>query len=174
MESVASKTSNRIELRVVHSLTTALDAWITVSNEGQVISCPVRTQLGAPLSVIVGDDTISLRHGKLFIYDGGHASQPAKSTKKKLTYGLVHYLANIEVDLETQEQFHVKLYLPTESYNTIWGLGSRGNLPRLIQLQVKGLREDSRWDIADIGAMLLVEDFSFSFPIDIHGMYGPA
>lgn len=174
MEIVASKTANRIELRVVHSLTTSLDAWMTVSNEGQVISCPVRTQLGTPLSVIVGDDTLSLRHGKLFIYDGGHASPPAKSTKKKLTYGLVHYLANTEVDLESQEQFHVKLYLPTESYNTIWGLGSRGNLPRLIQLQVKGLREDSRWDLDNIGAMLLIEDYSFSYAIDTHGLYGPA
>jgi hypothetical protein len=174
MESVVSKSSNRIELRVVHSLTTALDAWMTVSHEGQVISCPVRTQLGAPLSVIVGDNTISLRHGKLFLYDGGQVSPPGKSAKKKQTYGLVHYLANVDVDLETQEQFHVKLYLPTESYKTIWDMGSRGNLPRLIQLQVKGLRDDSQWDITDVGAMLLVDDFSFSYAIDTHGLYGPA
>lgn len=170
MESVASKTSNRVELRVVHSKASVLDAWMTVSNDGHAISYPVRTQLGMPLSVIVGDDTISLRHGKLFINDGGHVSHPTKSTKKKPTYGMIHYLANVDVDAEAQEQFHVKLYVPTDRYKMIWDLGSRGNLPRLISLQVKGLQGDSRWDITDVGTMLLVEDFSFSFPVNVHGL----
>lgn len=169
MESVVSRTSNRVELRVVHSMATALDAWMTVSNEGHAISYPVRTQLGMPLSVVRGNDTISLRHGKLFIHDSGHATHPAKS-KKKPTYGMIHYLASVEVDSEAQEQFHVKLYVPTDRYKMIWELGSRGSLPRLISLQVRGLQGDSRWDVADVGSMLLVEDYSFSFPIGAHGL----
>lgn len=174
MDSVATKTSNRIELRVIHSIATSLDAWMTVSNEGHAISFPVRTQLGMPLMVITGDDTVSLRQGKLFINDSGHTSSPTKSTKKKPTYGLIHYLSGIAVDSDAQDQFHVKLYVPTEKYNMIWDLGARGLVPRLISLQVKGLQGDSQWDVADIGNMLLVEQFSFSFPINIHGMYGPA
>jgi len=174
MESVVSRTSNRIELRVVHSITTSLDAWMTVSNEGHAISYPVRTQLGMPLTAIVGDDAVSLRHGKLFISDAGHAPRATKSSRKKTTYGLVHYLAGDDIDSEAQEQFHVKLYVPTEQYEMIWDMGARGNLPRLISLQVRGLQDDSQWDIADVGTMLLVEDFSFSFPIDTRGMYGPA
>lgn len=169
MEGVASRTSNRVELRVVHTMATAMDAWMTVGNEGHVISYPVRTQLGMPLSVVLRDEMISLRHGKLFIHDSGHAMHSAKS-KKKQTYGMIHYLANVEIDSEAQEQFHVKLHVPTDRYKMIWELGSRGGLPRLISLQVRGLQGDSRWDVADVGSMLLVEDFSFSFPIGAHGL----
>ncbi len=173
MESVVSRTSNRIELRVIHSMATSLDAWMTVSNDGHDISFPVRTQLGLPISVITEHDTISLRQGKMFIYESRHPSKSSKSAKKQ-NFGVVHYRAGIEVDAEGQDQFHVKLYVPTEKYKMIWDLGSRGLLPRLISLQVKGLQDDSRWDIADVGTMLLVEDFSFSFPIDTQGLYGPA
>lgn len=172
MESVVSRTSNRIELRVIHSMATSLDAWMTVSNDGHDISFPVRTQLGLPISVITEHDTISLRQGKMFIYESRHPSKSAKSAKKP-NFGVVHYRTGIEVDAEGQDQFHVKLYVPTEKYKMIWDLGSRGLLPRLISLQVKGLQDDSRWDIADVGTMLLVEDFSFSFPIDTQGLYGP-
>ena len=168
MPGVVSKTSSRVELRITHSVTTSLDSWLTVSNEARAISYPVRTQLGMPLSIIVGNDTVSLRHGKLFINDAGHPPKSSKSAKKP-TFGMIHYLANVDVDSEAQEQFHVKLYVPTDKYNMIWDLGARGLLPRLIQLQVKGLQGDARWDLADVGSMLLVEDFSFSFPIAAHG-----
>ena len=172
MESVSSRTSNRIELRVVHSAATSLDAIMTVSTEGQAISLPVRSQLGMPLSVSVGDDVVSLRHGRLFIYDSGHVSKSPKSAKsaKKATYGLIHYLSGNEVDTEALVQFDVKLYAPTEKYNTIWDLGARGNLPREISLQVMGLQGDAQWDITDVGSMLLIEDFSFSYPIDTRGL----
>jgi hypothetical protein len=164
MEGVESRASNRIELRVIHSMATTLEAWMTVTNEGHAISFPVHTQLGMPIKVTIGDDTLSLREGKLFIHDGGRTSHSAKSSKKP-TYGLVQYLSGIDVEAEAQEQFRVRLYVPTERYNVIWDLAARGHLPRLISLQVKGLREDAEWDISDIGPMLLVEDFSFSFPI---------
>jgi hypothetical protein len=172
MGDVESKVSNRIELRVTHSMATTLGASMTVSNEGHAISFPVRTQLGMPITVSVGDDTFSLHNGILFIHDGGHASHSAKSTKKR-TYGLVQYLARTEAEAEAQEQFHVKLYVPTERYNVIWDLSARGHLPRLISLQVKGLQDDARWDVSNVGAMLLVEDFSLSFPIASHGLHAP-
>lgn len=172
MESVSSRTSNRIELRVIHSAATSLDSMMTVSTEGQAISLPVRTQLGLPLSVIVGDDTVSLRYGQLFIYDAGHVSKSPKSAKstKKPTYGLIHYLSGIEVDTEAHVQFDVKLYVPSEKYNTIWDMGARGHLPQQISLQVMGPQGDAQWDINDVGTMLLIEDFSFSYPIDTHGL----
>jgi hypothetical protein len=172
MESVASRTSNRIELRVTHSAVTSLDALLTVSTEGQAISFPVRTQLGMPLSVIVGDDNVFLHHGMLFIYDAGHVSRSPKSAKstKKPTYGLIRYLSGIEVESEAQAQFDAKLYVPTEKYNTIWDMGARGLLPRQISLQVMGLQADAQWNIDDVGTMLLVEDFSFSFPVNTHGL----
>jgi hypothetical protein len=167
MESVASRASNRIELRVIHSMATSFDALMTVSTEGQAISFPVRTQLGMPVSVSVGENIVSLRHGKLFIYDAGHVSKSPKSTKKP-TYGLIHYHSGIEVDSEAQVQFDVKLYVPTEKYHTIWDMGARGHLPREISLQVMGLRGDAQWDINDVGSMLLIEDFSFSYPINTY------
>jgi len=172
MVSVSSRVSNRIELRVIHSAATSFDALMTVSTEGQAISFPVRTQLGMPLSVIVGDDTAALRHGQLFIYDAGHVSKSPKSQKssKKPTYGLIRYLSGFEVDSEAQVQFDVKLYVPTEKYNTIWDMGARGHLPQLISLQVMGLQGDAQWDIDDVGTMLLVEDFSFSYPINTRGL----
>jgi hypothetical protein len=171
MDSVSSRTSNRIELRVIHSSATSSDALMTVGTEGQAISLPVRTQLGMPLSVSVGDNVVLLRHGKLFIYDSGHASKSSKPTKssKKPTYGLIHYLSDIDVDSEAQVQFSVKLYVPTEKYNTIWDMGARGRIPREISLQVMGLQGDAQWDVNDVGTMLLVEDFSFSYPIDATG-----
>ena len=172
MVSVSSRTSNRIELRVIHSAATSFDALMTVGTEGQAISFPVRTQLGMPLSVIVGDDTASLRHGQLFIYDAGHVSKSSKSPKssKKPTYGLIRYLSGIEVDSEAHVQFDVKLYVPTEKYNAIWDMGARGHLPQLISLQVMGLQDDAQWDIDDVGTMLLVEDFTFSYPIAPRGL----
>lgn len=172
MDSVLSRTSNRIELRVIHSMATSLDALMTVSTEGRAINFPVRTQLGMPLSVIVGDDTVSLRHGQLFLYDAGHVSKSPKSAKsaKKPTYGLIRYLPGIEVDSEAQVQFDVKLYVPTEKYNTIWDMGAHGHLPQQISLQVMGLQGDAQWDIDDVGTMLLVEDFAFSYPINTHGL----
>jgi hypothetical protein len=172
MESVLTRTSNRIELRVIHSAATSLDAMLTISTEGQTIGLPVRTQLGMPLSVIVGDDTVSLRHGQLFLYDAGYVSKSPKSAKstKKPTYGMIRYLSGMEVESDAQVQFDVKLYVPTEKYNTIWDLGARGHLPQLISLQVMGLQGDAQWDIDDVGTMLLVEDFSFSFPIHTHGL----
>jgi hypothetical protein len=171
MESVISRTSNRIELRVIHSTATSSEALMTVSTEGQVISLPVRTQLGMPLSVSVGDDIASLRHGNLFIYDSGHVSKSSKSPKstKKPTYGLIHYLSGIEVDSDAEVQFDVKLYVPAEKYTTIWDMGARGHLPRGISLQVMGLHADTRWDINKVGTMLLIEDFSFSYSIDTPG-----
>ena len=171
MESVLSRTSNRIELRVIHSAATSLDAMLTVSTEGQAISLPVRTQLGMPLSVIIGDDTVSLRHGQLFLYDAGYVSKTSKTPKstKKPTYGMIRYLSGIEIDSGAQAQFDVKLYVPTEKYNTIWDLCARGNIPQLISLKVIGLQGDASWDIDDVGTMLLVEDFSFSYPIHAHG-----
>jgi hypothetical protein len=170
MDSVESKTSNRIELRVLHSMATLADAWMTVNNEGHAISFPVRTQLGMPITITVDDDTLSLRDGKLFIHDGGRAAHSAKSTKNT-TYGMIHYLAGTDIEAEAREQFHVKLYVPTERYNVIWDLGARGHLPRLISLQVRGLQEDSQWDVSEVGNMLLVEDFSFRFPINAHGLH---
>ena len=172
MESVATRASNRIELRVVNSTATSSDALMTVSTEGQAISLPVRTQLGMPLSVVVGDGTIALRHGKLVIYDAGNVPKPPKSAKstKKPTYGLIHYLSGNEVDTEALVQFDVKLYVPSEKYSTIWDMGARGNLPREISLQVMGLQADAQWDIGSVGTMLLIEDFSFSYPIDAHGL----
>jgi hypothetical protein len=171
MDTVSSRISNRIELRVIHSMATSVDALMSVSTEGQVISIPVRTQLGMPLSVIVGDDTVPLRHGKLFIYDAGLVSKPPKSPKsaKKPTYGLIHYLAGNDVDSDAQVQFDVKLYVPTDKYSTIWDMSARGNLPQTISLQVMGLQGDAHWDLNDVGSMLLVEDFSFSYPINAHG-----
>ena len=172
MDGVESKASNRIELRVRYSLATTLDAWMTVSQQGQAISIPVHTQLGMPITVTVDDDTFPLHEGKLFIHDGGRTSHSAKSTKKP-TYGLVQYLSGIEAEAEIQEQFHVRLYVPTERYNVIWDLSARGHLPRLISLQVKGLQGDAQWNVSEAGTMLLVEDFSFSFPINTYGLAGP-
>jgi hypothetical protein len=168
MESVSSRTSNRVELRVLHSAATSSDSVMTVSTEGQVISLPVRTQLGLPLSVSVGDEVVSLHHGQLLIYDSGHVSKSPKSPKssKKPTYGLIHYLSGNEIDTEALLQFDVKLYVPTEQYNTIWDMSARGHLPQQISLQVMGLRGNAQWDIHDVGPMLLIEDFSFSYPID--------
>jgi hypothetical protein len=168
MESVTVKDWNRVELRVIRSMATMSDAWMTVGNDGHAISYPVRTQLGMPLTVIDGDDTVTLRYGKLFINETNRVARPAKSAKKP-TFGFIHYLADVEVDAEAQEQFHAKLHVPTEEYNRLWELGTRGRMPRLIQLQVRGLQSDGQWDISDTGTMLLVEDFSFSFLIDTGG-----
>ncbi len=178
MGEVEPRVSNRIELRVTHSVTTALGAWMTVSSEGQVISAPVRTQLGMPLTIVDDDNTFSLHDGKLLIHDAGRASDSAGSTKKQ-NYGLVRYLARpaakaeTESEAQAQEQFQVKLYVPTEQYEVIWDLGARGHLPRQISLQVKGLQDDARWDISEVGTMLLVEDFSFSFPINTYELFSP-
>jgi hypothetical protein len=49
-------------------------------------------------------------------------------------------------------------------------MGARGLLPRQISLQVMGLQADAQWNIDDAGTMLLVEDFSFSFPVNTHGL----
>jgi hypothetical protein len=174
MESVVSRVTNRIELRVVHSISTSLDAWMTVDNEGHDISFPVRTQLGMSIPVITERDTLSLRQGKMFVFESRHAPKSGRAEKKKPSYGVVHYRAGVDVDAEGVEQFHVKLYLPTERYDRLWELGSRGLLPRLIALRVKGLQDDGAWDVSNVGPMLLVEEYSFSFPIDVHGMYGPA
>jgi hypothetical protein len=173
MGDIEPKASNRIELRASRSVTAASAAWMTVTHEGHVISFPVRTQLGTAITVSVGDGTHSLHNGKLFIQDGGRAPHSAKASKER-TYGLVHYLGLTEADAEAQEQFHVKLYAPTERYHVIWDLSARGHLPQLITLKVKGLQTDSRWDVSDVGNMLLVEDFSFSFPIDTPGLHNPA
>ncbi len=162
MESVESRISNRIELRVIHAAASAPDAWMTVTNEGHVMRLPVRTQLGAPIKAIVGEKTILLREGTLFIHDGG---QSAARVTKKPSYGLVQYRANPDIDIESQEQFLVRLYVPTKEYGVMWDLAARGRVPRLISLQVKGLQGDIEWDIADVGTMLLIEDFSFSFPL---------
>jgi len=164
MESVESRISNRIELRVIHAAASAPDAWMTVTNEGHVIRLPVRTQLGAPIKAIVGEKTILLREGTLFIHDGG---QSAARVTKKPSYGLVQYRANPDIDIESQEQFLVRLYVPTKEYGVMWDLAARGRVPRLISLQVKGLQGDTEWDIADVGTMLLIEDFSFSFPLGV-------
>ena len=172
MDDVKSRASNRIELRVVHSMATTLDAWMTVTNEGHAISFPVHTQLGMPITASHGDDTLSLREGKVFIHDAGHTPHYAKSTKKP-TYGLVHFLSGVEVEAEAQEQFHVRLYVPTERYNVLWDLAARGRLPRLISLQVKGLDADAQWDVSDAASMLLIEDFSFSFPVNSYGLHDP-
>lgn len=145
-------------------MATPADAWITVTNEGQVIRVPVRTQLGAPIKAIVGGNTIMLREGTLFVHDGG---QSAARMAKKPSYGLVQYHASTDVEMESQEQFQVRLYVPTKEYGAIWDLAARGRLPRLISLQVKGLQGDAEWDVSDIGAMLLIEDFSFSFSIGL-------
>ena len=63
----------------------------------------------------------------------------------------------------------MKLYVPTDKYSTIWDMSARGNLPQTISLQVMGLQGDAHWDLNDVGSMLLVEDFSFSYPINAHG-----
>jgi hypothetical protein len=172
MESVATRASNRIELRVIQSMATTFDAFMTVSTEGQAISFPVRTQLGMPLSVNIGDDSVSLRHGKLFIYDAGHVLKAPKSVKsrKKPTYGLIRYLSGIEVESEAQVQFDVKLYVPSDKYTALWDMCARGLLPREISLQVMGLHADSQWDTNDVGTMLLIEDFTFNYPIHAHGI----
>jgi len=162
MEEIESRVSNRLELRVVQSLETTLDAAMTVSNEGRVISLPVRTQLGSPIKAIVGENTILLHEGKLAIHDGG---QSAAKMSKKPSYGLVQYQANPDLEMEGQEQFQVRLYVPTDEYSVIWDLAARGHLPRAISLQVKGLQGDTEWDVGEVGTMLLVEDFSFTFPI---------
>jgi hypothetical protein len=172
MESVETKTSNWVELRVLYSSATVLDAWMTVNNEGHAMHFPVRTQLGMPITVSVDDGTLAIRDGKLFIHDGGRSS-PAVGATKKPTYGLIRYLDGTKVEAAAHEQFHVKLYVPTERYNVIWDLGARGHLPRLISLQVKGLQDDAQWDVAESGPMLLIEDFSFSFPISPPGLLDP-
>lgn len=164
MDGVESRVSNRIELRVIHSLTATLDAWMTVTNDGHTLSFPVHTQLGMPITVAAGGDTVTLREGRLFIHDGGRASRSTKPALKP-TYGLVQYLAGTQVEAEAQDQFHVRLYVPTERYSVIWDLSARGHLPRLISLQVKGLQENAQWDVSEFGNMLLVEDFSISFPV---------
>jgi hypothetical protein len=148
----------------MHSLATTLDAWMTVNREGHVISFPVHTQLGLPTRVSVGDETLTLREGKLFVHDGGRPSRSAKATMKP-SYGLVQYLSGTPVEADAREQFHVRLYVPTDRYNVLWDLSARGHLPRLISLQVKGLQDDAQWDVAEVGSMLLIEDFSFSFPV---------
>jgi hypothetical protein len=172
MEIEAVMSRNRIELRVIRSMVTLADAWMTIGNEGHAISYPVRTQLGMTLSVIDGDDIVSLRYGRLIINDGGRSARPARSTKKP-TFGMIHYLANLDVDKEAQERFQVKLHVPTEEYEKLWELGSRGNIPRTIQLQVRGLQSDGQWDLSETGSMLLIEDFSFSFLIDPGGLINP-
>lgn len=141
---------------------------MTVGSEGQAINFPVRTQLGMPLTVIVGDDEVMLRHGKLILFDGGLAHQMPKkfSSVKKPTFGLIHYLAGIDIDSESQVRFDVKLYLPSEKYKIIREMGMHGNTPQEISLHVIGLQADARWDIGDVGAMLLVEDFAFSYPMN--------
>jgi len=163
MESVDIKSSNRIELRVIHAAATMLDAWMTVTNEGHAITYPVQTQLGYPIRAIVEDETVLLREGRLFIHDGGPASDKAV----KPSYGLVQYIATSHVEAESvaQEQFRVRLYIPTDRYALMWDLAARARMPRLSSLQVKGLQADTEWNIAGAGPMLLVEDFSFSFPI---------
>jgi len=103
-----------------------------------------------------------LHEGKLAIHDGG---QSAAKMSKKPSYGLVQYQANPDLEMEGQEQFQVRLYVPTDEYSVIWDLAARGHLPRAISLQVKGLQGDTEWDVGEVGTMLLVEDFSFTFPI---------
>ena len=144
---------------------------MTVGTDGQVISFPVRTQLGMPLSVSVGDDVVSLRHGQLFIYDAGTSSKLPKSAKpaKRPTYGMIRYLSGVEVDSDAHVQFDVKLYVPSDKYITMWDMSARGQMPQQIMLQVMGLQSDAQWDTNDVGTMLLIEDFSFSYPIGIHG-----
>ena len=166
MDSVATRSSNRIELRVIQSMATSYDAMMTVNTEGQVISIPVRSQLGAPLSVLIGSETITLRHGKLYIYDAGRTP---KSTRKP-TFGRIRYLAGIEVDAEAQVQFDVKLYIPSDKYITLWDMGTRGLLPREISLQVMGLQGDALWDVNEGGGLLMIEDFSFGYPIHTYGI----
>lgn len=161
-DSVATRDTNRIELRVVQTFTATPDAWITVSNEAHVINFPVQTQLGVPIRAVVGHDTVTLREGKLFIHDAGRAT--ARITKKP-SYGLVRYHTGVDVEMEAREQFHARLYVPSERYREIWDLAARGRLPRLISLQVKGLEDDGEWHVDETGNMLLIEEFSFSFPI---------
>jgi hypothetical protein len=170
MDTVESRASNRIELRVLQSMATSLDALMTVNNEGRAISFPVHTQLGMAIKVSVGGESLSLREGKLFIQDVGRT---APKSSKKATYGLVHYLSGIDLEAECQEQFHVRLYVPSQRYDVIWDLAARGHLPRLVSLQVKGLDSDAEWDVSNIGSMLLIEDYSFSFPVNSYGLHGP-
>lgn len=169
MGDIEPRTSGRIELRVSRSVTAASAAMMTVGNDGHAISLPVRTQLGMAITVSAGEQTFSLHTGKVFIQDGGRASHPARSSKGR-TYGLVHFLGVTEAEAEAQEQFHAKLYAPSERFNVIWDLSARGHLPQLITLRVKGLQDDARWNVADVGNMLLIEQFSLGFPIDGHGM----
>lgn len=170
MGDIEPRTSGRIELRVSRSVTAASAALMTVGNEGHAISFPVRTQLGMAITVTVDEQTLALHTGKVFIQDGGRASHSARSSKER-TYGLVHFLGVTEAEAEAQEQFHVKLYVPSERYNVIWDLSARGHLPQLITLKVKGLQDDARWNVAEVGNMLLVEEFSLGFPIDGYGMH---
>jgi hypothetical protein len=172
MESTLAMTRNRVELRIIHSMATMSDAWMTVGNSGNGMSYPVRTQLGMPLTVIDGDDTVTLRYGRLFVNESSHATRSSKSTKKP-TFGFIHYLADYDVEQEAQERFHVKLHIPTDEYAKLWELASNGNMPRMLQLQVKGLQSDGQWDIADSGTMLLVEDFTFSFLIGSESTHSP-
>lgn len=159
---------NRVELRILRSTATLSDAWMTIGTEGHAISYPVRTQLGMALSVIDGDTTVPLRYGRLIVNDAGRGARSQKAAKKS-TYGFIHYLADIEIEAEAQERFLTKLHVPTEEYNKIWELSSRGNTPRTVLFQVKGLQSDGQWDISETGSMLLIEDYSFSFLIDPAG-----
>lgn len=162
MDSVATRVSNRIELRVVHSIAITSDAWMTVGNDTHVLSIPVQTQLGMPIKAIVDHETLTLREGKLFIHDGGRS--PARVSKPP-TYGLVRYNAHPEVEMEAREQFHVRLYVPSDRYREVWDLAAHGRVPRQISLQVRGLEGDGDWNVDDSGNMLLIEEYSFSFPI---------
>jgi hypothetical protein len=165
MDDVESRTSSWIELRVIHSAATTHDAWMVVTSDAHTINFPVHLQLGTSLTAVVGSDNIPLREGKLFVHDSGSAPRAAKTAKKPSSYGLVHYVPTTGAEGEAQEQFHVKLYMPSDKYRAIWELCAQNHLPRRISLQVKGLHGDAQWDVAETGKMLLVEDFSISFPI---------
>lgn len=56
---------------------------------------------------------------------------------------------------------------PTERYNVISDMTARGHLPRLISLQVRGLQSGAEWDVSDVGSMLLVKAYSFSFLVGV-------
>jgi hypothetical protein len=173
MESAVITTRNRVELRIVRSLATMADAWMNIGNSGRSISFPVRTQLGMPLTVIDGDDTVSLRYGRLTISESGHYAHSAKPAKKP-NFGFLHYLAYYDVDQEAQERFEVKLRVPTPDYDRLWEMGARGNMPRMLQLQVKGLLNDGQWDLTETGSLLLIEEFNFSYLIDPGSTQNPA
>jgi hypothetical protein len=168
MEIATTLSRNRVELRVLRSTATLSDAWMSIGTEGQAISYPVRTQLGMSLTVIDGESTVTLRYGRLIVNDSGRGARSPKSAKKA-TYGFIHYLADVEIEAEAQERFLTKLHVPTEEYERLWELSSRGNVPRSVLLQVKGLQSDGQWDISETGSMLLIEDYSFSFLIDPGG-----